>query len=705
MRHCTIGRWAAACAILAAHLPARGARGEDPSGRGALASGQHPIHRWVLLSPREGKPSPNYPYEGSGSYDPYLRLWIHHGGHDGIPQGFHTFTFDLATGDWRQCFPPTSPPGACCVDGANAFDVANRRFVRFPGGSLGHGYQWSRGVHLKESGVWLYDPAADRWTNMRPPPYRAPEKYSRDVVGGLCSGAAYDPSHEIVLSFGGQSAGGSKNALFAYDAYSNTLQQLPSEGPPPERDGMGITYDSRRDALVVFGSQYLTDDRTWIYDMASGRWQAHSLEPHPPAAKVTKDYSTIPRLAYDSIHDVILCVAWLGEEAHETWAFEPERLHWRKLEPEVEPSGSKSRSRNLTFDAAENLFILETSSARTQRPEIWTYRFGAGAADERPAAPTGLGITTRPGGKATLAWQPSASRAVREYRVERAGEDLPWKAQFIEVGRATGATFEDQGLEEGKVYVYRVATVGAAGEIGPPSLRCRTQPRVVSRVVVSVLGGDRVEARWERDPASDVAGYNIYRGAARVRTVEEGSPGPWRDNDPKYAEPLVVEVTDITDWKKLNTSLLEDASFVDAVDLTRKVPESGSYRFAVFAYVVRAVNRLGTESGPSPYALTIPAEPVNVRCREAGETAELRWDPSEQKAIAGYHVYKLEGTWNIVRLTPELLSSTTLRHRAGSGATRYWIVAVDALGQEGQPSSPAWFGHTHAGFFEGEWHQ
>ncbi len=40
---------------------------------------------------------------------------------------FHTFTFDLDTGEWRQRFPPTSPPGACCVDGANAFDVAGRR--------------------------------------------------------------------------------------------------------------------------------------------------------------------------------------------------------------------------------------------------------------------------------------------------------------------------------------------------------------------------------------------------------------------------------------------------------------------------------------------------------------------------------------------------------------------------------------------------
>jgi hypothetical protein len=97
--------------------------------------------------------APGFYYEGSGAFDPFSNQWIHHAGHDGIPQGFHTFTCDLASGAWTQRFPPTSPPGVCCVDGANVFDLARRCFVRFPGGSLGHGYQWSRGVRLKESAV------------------------------------------------------------------------------------------------------------------------------------------------------------------------------------------------------------------------------------------------------------------------------------------------------------------------------------------------------------------------------------------------------------------------------------------------------------------------------------------------------------------------------------------------------------------------
>jgi hypothetical protein len=293
---------------------------------------------------------------------------------------------------------------------------------------------------------------------------------------------------------------------------------------------------------------------------------------------------------------------------------------------------------------------------------------------------------------------------VKEYRVHRARADASWSAEFSIVASTPATRFEDQGLEPGKVHFYRVTAVAESGEESAPTGLVRTQPRVFSRPVVSVLARDRVEVTWNRHPAGDVAGYNLYRGVASVRTVKAGSPGPWRDNDPEYAEPLVVEVLDITAIEKLNARLLTDLAFIDPVDLGEKGPSAADYRYAVHAYVVRAVNRLGTESGPSPYALTIPSEPLDVLCREEGEVAELRWNPGPERAISGYHVYKLEGTWNIARVTPEPIRETRFRHRAGAGPTRYWIVAVDLLGQEGQPSSPTWFGHSHRGFFEGEWH-
>ena len=67
--------------------------------------------------------------------------------------------------------------------------------------------------------------------------------------------------------------------------------------------------------------------------------------------------------------------------------------------------------------------------------------------------------------------------------------------------------------------------------------------------------------------------------------------------------------------------------------------------------------------------------------REKGNQAELKWDANAEKRIAGYHVYKLQGTWGIVRVTEEPIKTTTLTHK--SGPTRFWVVAVDALGRRG----------------------
>jgi hypothetical protein len=663
----------------------------------------HPENEWVRQSPTPTQPAPPFGWEGSGDYDPDHDRWIHHAGHDGIPQGFHLFTFDLQTKVWQQRFPPTSPPGVCCVDGSHVFDVAHRRFVRFPGGMLGHGYQWSRGARLKDSAVWLYDPAADTWTNMRPPPYQRP--LGHEGIGGLNAGAACDPSNELVISFGGQGSGGGTNNLFFYDAYANDLHRIRAPGGPAPRDGMGITCDPKNDCLVIFGSQYASDAATWLYRFRTGKWESHMLDPHPPAAR-QKTYSTIPKMAYDSINGVCLCVTWDdATNRHETWALDVGKLQWSKMNPPAEPSPSMSRSRNLSFSARHNLFLLELGPKATngKGAEIWTYRYKKGTPSKLPAAPANLQAAVE-AGKVVLTWKPGGPDT-REYRVYRAPAAEPWKLDFVPLGKTEKARYEDNDLRKGEEYFYQMRGVSAAGMEGPASFRARTRPQVLIKPVVSVTAANRVEVRWNAHPAGDVVGYNLYRGLVSVRTVKKGEPKPWRDNDPEYAEPVPVEVRNITDIRKLNEEPIAGTAFVDdGIDLRKAGPESAGYRYVVYAYIVRSVNARGGESGPSPYALTIPSEPVNVLNREKGAAAELRWDANPEKGIAGYLIYKLEGTWSIKRLTEEPIKGTTFTHKS-AGPTRYWVVAVDALGQEGQPSSPVWHQQSFKGFFPGEWHQ
>lgn len=688
-------------------LAVLGAESSRAAGGGENGWSNHPENVWIKQSPREGAPAPRFSWEGSGAFDPHNRVWIHFGGHDGIPQGNHLFVYDLDRGAWRQRFPNTSPPGVCCVDGSNTFDIANRRFVAFPGASQGHGWQWSRSVRMKQSNVWLYDPATNTWTNMRPPPYKTPEKYSRDVIGGICSGATYDPASEVAIAFGGTGAGGATQALFVYDAYANSFEQIRADNAPPNRDGMGLAYDSKHDRLVMFGSQYLSDERTWTYNLFRGnQWEAHALEPHPPARK-GKTYSTIPKMAYDPINDITLCVVWLGEkDGHETWAFDMNKMRWTKMNPTAEAAPSKSRSRNLSFSVEDNLFILETMAVGGG-PQIWTYRFKKRGTKPRPKPPTDLQLETRRGG-AVLSWSADSSTGAKRYHVYRARGNRAWKAYLTTRDTTVEARFEDDQLKTGQVYFYSVAAVGDDGEVSAPSARVRTQPRVPAPPVVSVLATDKVEVNWQAHSGVDVVGYNVYRGIVSVATVKRGTPAAWKDNDPEYPEPVVVNVRDITGIRKLNDRPLEGTSFVDnTIDLTHKGPESSDYKYAVYAYIIRAVNRLGTESGPSPYALTIPSEPQHLMLRESDNGAtELKWSPNPERSVVGYRIYKVgKSHWDIVRVNEEPIEKTTFRHSPGRSKTRYWIVAIDRLGQEGQPSSPVWYNQSYKGFYSGEWHQ
>jgi hypothetical protein len=661
----------------------------------------HPENRWVKQSPTRTLRTPDFSWEGSGDYDPVSKKWLHFGGHDGIPQGFHLFTYDLETHVWQQRFAPTSPPGVCCVDGSHVFDVAHGRYVYFPGGSLGHGYQYSRGVKLKSSAVWLYDPAANAWTNMRPPPYQRPF-LKEDWIGGLNAGATYDARNELAVSFGGQGNSGGTNNLFFYDAYANALDRISAANPPSPRDGMGIVSDPKNECLVVFGGQYTNDSKTYLFRLRTGKWEAHDLDPHPPAKK-GKTYATIPRMAYDAHNEICLCLVWDDATGnHETWTLDVATLQWTKMAPPVEPEPSMSRSRNLGFSLEHNVFILDTNPSATKGKgaQIWTYRYKKAPPDKRPVAPTNVEALTH-AGNVTLTW--SAVADAKEYHVYRAGTGQPWQLTFAKIGAAVGTTFEDKDVSTGQIYFYTVRAVAADGTQGRDSLRARTQPRVLLEPLVSVLAADKVEVSWNKHPSKDVVGYNVYRALVAVRTVKKGTPSAWKDNDPEYDGPLPVEVRNLIGIKKLNDKPLAGTVFTDQVNLAAAPDESGGYKFAVYAYIVRAVNALGVECGPSPYALTIPSSPANVFNRDKGAMAELKWDANPEKGIAGYHIYKLQGTWNIVRVTTEPIKGTSFTHK--NGPTRYWVVPVDALGQEGEPSSPVWHQHSYKGFYKGEWHQ
>lgn len=460
--------------------------------------------------------------------------------------------------------------------------------------------------------------------------------------------AAWDSDHGFVVLFGGE---GSQDGTVIYDPHLNTWTWPKPSAQPEFRSGGNLAYDAARKLHILFGAQFSKDAHTWAYDVAKNEWR----DLRPPTLPPTDQNDAV--LTCDSIHHVVLALVKIsaGNEENarhrlETWVFDASSNRWTKMNPASEPDASGSRARNLMFAPELNLAILENRPHPPGGPheqQIWTYRYADADTKTSPAA--------RP-------------------------------------------------------------------------VKPRPQPRPVEEVVVSVLSSRQVEVSWPASAAPDVIGYQVERAPVAVFTEDQLKR--LKNQTPPLAEPSVGAIQRIGPFQRLTTAPQRETKFSDTtIDLSKPEALTGDpiyerrfnaeqfdengrpYRFAVFAYRVRAVNG-GGESGPSPPGFTIPSSPQWFFAKEAGPACQLKWAANPEKNIRGYRAYRMNGRYDkdpIVRLTAEPISS--LAHQdseAGKASRRYYIVAVDALGQEGFPSAPVWFEREWKRFYEpftGEWHQ
>jgi hypothetical protein len=679
---------------------------------------------WHKLSPLPGgPPSPRLGYEGACAWDSKHHVLIRSGGHNqggGGEQHAEVWTFDPRTGAWTLQEPNTSPPGNCCGQ-QNVFDPVRGRYVRFPAFSGSHGWQWSREIYLNDSSVWTYDLADNTWRNLRPLPGPQPRPLR-------C--ASWDAEHEVIVLFGGE---GSHDGTWVYDPATNTWTAMKPPREPESRSGGNMTYDAARRLHVLFGAQFSNDPSTWVYDLRRNEWQARRPMPAPHSDK------NDAVLTYDAGHRAVLAIVKITEgkdedASHrlETWCYDTGADRWRKLDPR-EPDASGNRARGLMFAPEYQVALLENRPHPPRGPheqQVWAYRLAGTPEPASVLPPQNVRVTTQPG-RATVAWDPSSSAGVTHYVVRRGVGSSSWLAVFEPVARidAKQREYIDEKLTAGSVYFYRVQAVGPAGQSSEPSRLGRAQPPLVEDVACAVQAADRIELRWRPTAASDCVGYHIERAAVEVWS--EDQLRRLKSRTPPLAEPSAGAIRRIGQFRRITATPVAGPVFCDlTVDLNRPADDWGEivharrldgesrdssgkpYRYAVYAYRVRAVNALGMDGGPSAPAFTLPAAPQWVFAREDGTTCQLKWSRASDEAIAGYRIYRMDGRYDrepITRLTPDPIAAATFADpAAGKSSRRYYIVAVDPLGQEGFPSSPVWFNREWRPFyapFTGMWHQ
>ena len=459
--------------------------------------------------------------------------------------------------------------------------------------------------------------------------------------------ASYDADRRVIVLFGGE---GSDEGTWTYDPWTNTWTAMKPQQEPAPRSGGNMAYDQKHKLHILFGAQFDNDPHTWAYDLAKNTWR----DMQPPEMPPTDKNDAV--LTYDSNAGKVLAIAKVttgkDEEAThrlETWAYDAGENRWTKMNPDREPDPTGNRARQLMFAPQLGVSLLEN--------------------------------------------------------------------------RAHGKINEQQ------IWAYRLPPADTAAADKPAAARPQAYPPLVEDVVVSVVDAGRIEISWIAPAGGEITGYLVER--APVEVLSEDQLKRLKSQTPPLASPSVGLIRRVGKFERLTSAPVKETTYTDTtVDLGKKSELVGDpieerrvhdeeldaagreYRYGVYAYRVRALDAVGGASGPSPATFTIPSAPQHFFAKEEGTTCQLKWEPNAEKGIVGYRVYRMDGRYNkdpITRLTAEPIAETTFTDpEAGKSTRRYYVVAVDTLGQEGFPSSPVWFEREWKPFYKpfvGEWHQ
>jgi len=185
--------------------------------------------------------------------------------------------------------------------------------------------------------------------------------------------------------------------------------------------------------------------------------------------------------------------------------------------------------------------------------------------DEPPSPPSAFAVRNVAGRFVELSWSASASQDVHGYMVTRMGGPADTGARAVHRFTAADRSWRDTAVVHGHRYAYRLTAVDAAGNVSAPRLdsvvyRDLTPPPPPRTAAARVLPRG-VEIRWERVVTFELAGYNVYRASLPTGT-----------------------------YRKLTTAPVSPLTFTDSTG------------HAGFYYMVRAVDKSGNESAPSPVA-------------------------------------------------------------------------------------------------------
>ncbi len=597
----------------------------------------------------------------------WMLQWGAHGRRADSPQTDMTWLLDTATMQWRRLLTAQSPPGTCLNRGL-IYSPMQGLVVSPKHAHGGHGWLDGVRMHATWSVPWVFDVAKKSWYPMRP----------LRCFGSLFHVASiYDPLNDVFML--------PSSRTLVYDLWTNRwFKMAPAGGdlPPFSRGALPAAYDPVEDRyLLVDGQDDAGRACLWEYRLRDNRWKRlYAKEPPPPV--------TLGTMEYDSRNDVMLVFA-PAEEAVQVYVYHPRENRWER--PRRRFPSPCYKEFDTEYDARHNVVFMTGGwewgqSGMVPVRETWTYRYrsGGAVADKLHRVCIRLRRTVAKDG-VVLEWSLPSEVASRASAVEvlAAETTVPWRAEWKKVSSlpvgSRSFRVPSKSVKGRSVYFRLRVVTGNNRHL--LSNVVSTRPALV-RDVNAARGRDgAVELVWCAPRDDGIVGYNVYR-------VEVSS-----------FDPLVRFFKPDKDLKgdfiQVNGSPVTKTTFVDRVPAGK--PLQGEWTYGkVYAYVVRSVNVLGMESGPSPVVVSVPYTTGPVVVVRAEDGSKIVLSPgSTLSFVKGYVAYRQDrykGDETYPILPVPMPGGVFVDRPAVLGGDRqeYRVVAVDGMGQYGIPSPPAW---------------
>ena len=657
------------------------------------------------------------------AYDPEKDMLMTWGGHPaggGYPQVDEIYIYNISNlrnkNTWeieKIADDSDKPISGCSTDGA-VYDINNRVLIKVTQHYTDrYEYYRKRDLEPHNKTIWVYDFDKHKWYNMRPFDYNQLEN----------AGAAgsYDTKRGYYLGVDPRKSRPDRTIL--YDPYTNKIQKIyvnDWNGSGSRWNLFGgnridpaIVYDSKRDVFYLVGGLYYNKAKAyydiWQFDPKQKKWFPIDGVDNTALVQTIPEHFHISAstAVYDSIHDKVILFQAVSPRSGDinypegryvfTFVYDPSTKKWKRLNDKPGYfKGKRWMDLNAIFSEKHNIAILLDESQQGPKgvgSQTWAFRYSSTDNTSQILPPRNLNITTT-ASEVILNWKESLSRPDL-YRIYRAKANYPWDITDFEKIRevpSSETTYTDNDVIPGNIYFYYVTAVRDNKESSHSNI-VRSQPEVVREGYVVVKSSNEVEIKWNYS-ASDIIGFNIYRAECNFEIYPINEPINKEGELSIYNRPVIhsVNCPGEEEYIKINSSPVSGTHYIDHINL---INANSNYPFKVYAYRIKVINKFGVESGWSPYWLTIPEPPTGLKISQDESNFYLSWkSPHDGKGIKGYRVYMAYDHHHIKEVTTDPVTEPHIVIPKSVDTSdkwqRFFITAVDNLGQEGIPSGGEW---------------